>query len=91
MFGMATHAFRQDLSQYLPVFVYDQIKRTWDHYNWYVLPPQTTRCAHSFLVSSSCPAWRNQARTPVNSRTCKHIRQLLGDAYENARIKVAGQ
>ena len=38
-------------------------------------------------MRSSCPAWRNQARAPVNARTCKHLRQLLGDAYENARIK----
>lgn len=31
-------------------------------------------------------AWRNQARNPVNARTCKHLREVLGDAYENARL-----
>ncbi|KAI5122801.1 hypothetical protein M0805_000144 [Coniferiporia weirii] len=35
----------------------------------------------------TCPAWRNQARAPVNARTCKHLRSVLGDAYEDARIK----
>ncbi|KAJ7176641.1 DNA ligase [Mycena filopes] len=34
-----------------------------------------------------CPAWRNQAGVPVNARTCKHLRDLLGDAYEAARLK----
>jgi DNA ligase-1 len=29
-----------------------------------------------------------QSRVPVNARSCKHIRSLLGDAYENARIKL---
>ncbi|KAK7050452.1 Dna ligase [Favolaschia claudopus] len=33
-----------------------------------------------------CPAWRNQAGAPTNARTCKHLRQLLGDAYETARL-----
>ncbi|KAH6908199.1 hypothetical protein BKA70DRAFT_1483664 [Coprinopsis sp. MPI-PUGE-AT-0042] len=31
-------------------------------------------------------AWRNQG-TPVNARTCKHLKALLGDAYETARLK----
>lgn len=44
-------------------------------------------CAYSYFPSSSCPAWRNQPRAPVNARTCKHLRQLFGDAYENARLK----
>lgn len=35
----------------------------------------------------SMKAWRNQARAPVNARSCKHLRQLLGDAYEDARLK----
>ncbi|KAH8114532.1 DNA ligase/mRNA capping enzyme [Phellopilus nigrolimitatus] len=35
----------------------------------------------------TCPAWRNQARVPVDARTCKHLRSVLGDAYEDARIK----
>ncbi|KAK7453457.1 hypothetical protein VKT23_011730 [Stygiomarasmius scandens] len=35
----------------------------------------------------TCPAWRNQGGHPVNARTCKHLRSLLGDAYEDARLK----
>lgn len=35
----------------------------------------------------SCPAWRNQGGAPVNARTCKHLKSLLGDKYEEARIK----
>lgn len=35
--------------------------------------------------SCSCPAWRNQS-TAIESRTCKHIRKLRGDAAEEARI-----
>ncbi|KAJ6466915.1 hypothetical protein C8R45DRAFT_838778 [Mycena sanguinolenta] len=30
---------------------------------------------------------RCPAGAPTNARTCKHLRQLLGDAYENARLK----
>ncbi|KAJ3343953.1 hypothetical protein HDU93_005236 [Gonapodya sp. JEL0774] len=37
-----------------------------------------------------CPAWRNQSRAPVNGRSCKHLRELLGDAYEDARVKRFG-
>ena len=33
-------------------------------------------------------AWRNQSRVPVNARSCKHLRSILGDAYENERVKV---
>lgn len=33
-------------------------------------------------------AWRNQSRAPTNARSCKHIRALLGDAYEDARLKL---
>ncbi|KLO11458.1 DNA ligase/mRNA capping enzyme [Schizopora paradoxa] len=36
----------------------------------------------------TCPAWRNQARVPVNARTCKHLKSILGDAYENERVKL---
>ncbi|KAF9442750.1 hypothetical protein P691DRAFT_810139 [Macrolepiota fuliginosa MF-IS2] len=36
----------------------------------------------------ACPAWRMQARIPVNARTCKHLRSLLGDAYEDARVEL---
>lgn len=35
--------------------------------------------------SCSCPAWRNQS-TAIESRTCKHIRKLRGDAAEEERI-----
>lgn len=37
------------------------------------------------VYSCSCPAWRNQSR-PIESRTCKHLRQLRGDAVEESRI-----
>jgi DNA ligase 1 len=32
----------------------------------------------------TCPAWRNQSKGPV--RTCKHLRRLLGDAFEAWRV-----
>ncbi|KAI0029276.1 DNA ligase/mRNA capping enzyme [Vararia minispora EC-137] len=35
----------------------------------------------------TCPAWRNQSRVPTNARTCKHLKALLGDEYEDARVK----
>lgn len=35
--------------------------------------------------SCSCPAWRNQSQ-PINKRTCKHLRKLLGDDHESTRI-----
>lgn len=37
------------------------------------------------IYSCSCPAWRNQS-LPIERRTCKHLRKLLGDAAEEARI-----
>ncbi|KAF5321800.1 hypothetical protein D9619_000056 [Psilocybe cf. subviscida] len=36
----------------------------------------------------TCPAWRNQGGCPVNARTCKHLKSLLGEKYELARIKM---
>ncbi|KAF8723466.1 hypothetical protein AX14_009249 [Amanita brunnescens Koide BX004] len=36
----------------------------------------------------TCPAWRNQSKSPINARTCKHLKSLLGDAYEAARLKL---
>ncbi|KIM38613.1 hypothetical protein M413DRAFT_239846 [Hebeloma cylindrosporum] len=36
----------------------------------------------------TCPAWRNQGGVPVNARTCKHLKELLGDKYEAARVKM---
>jgi DNA ligase-1 len=37
------------------------------------------------VYSCSCPAWRNQS-TPIERRTCKHIRKLRGDDAENERL-----
>lgn len=37
------------------------------------------------VYSCSCPAWRNQS-IAIETRTCKHIRKLRGDAAETARI-----
>jgi len=36
----------------------------------------------------TCPAWRNQGGAPTNARTCKHLKSLLGDKYEEARLKL---
>ncbi|KAK0207120.1 DNA ligase/mRNA capping enzyme [Desarmillaria ectypa] len=36
----------------------------------------------------TCPAWRNQGGVPVNARSCKHLKGLLGDKYEAARMKL---
>jgi len=40
------------------------------------------------VYSCSCPAWRNQD-TPIERRTCKHLRKLRGDAEETARVGAA--
>src|SRR3954466_3668285 len=37
------------------------------------------------VYSCTCPAWRNQS-TPIERRTCKHLRKLRGDAAEAARL-----
>src|SRR5262245_18108313 len=37
------------------------------------------------LYSCTCPAWRNQS-SPIERRTCKHLRRLRGDAAEEARL-----
>ncbi|MFO0957391.1 MAG: DNA ligase [Isosphaeraceae bacterium] len=37
------------------------------------------------VYSCSCPAWRNQS-IAIESRTCKHLRKLRGDAAEEARV-----
>ena len=37
------------------------------------------------VYSCSCPAWRNQS-LPIESRTCKHLRKLRGDAAESERV-----
>jgi DNA ligase-1 len=36
------------------------------------------------VYSCTCPAWRNQ-NTPIERRTCKHLRKLRGEAAEEAR------
>jgi DNA ligase-1 len=36
------------------------------------------------VYSCSCPAWRNQS-IAIETRTCKHLRKLRGDAAETAR------
>ncbi|KAJ3172371.1 hypothetical protein HDU87_007875 [Geranomyces variabilis] len=38
----------------------------------------------------TCPAWRNQGGAPVDARSCKHLKQLLGEEYENARCLLNG-
>jgi DNA ligase-1 len=40
------------------------------------------------VYSCTCPAWRNQS-TPIERRTCKHLRKLRGDAAEETRIQSA--
>ncbi|MBS0204974.1 MAG: DNA ligase [Planctomycetes bacterium] len=37
------------------------------------------------VYSCTCPAWRNQS-SGIESRTCKHLRKLRGDAAEEARL-----
>lgn len=37
------------------------------------------------VFSCTCPAWRNQS-TPIERRTCKHLRQYCGEEEEKARL-----
>lgn len=37
------------------------------------------------VFSCSCPAWRNQSFS-IDMRSCKHLRKLLGNAHEDARL-----
>lgn len=37
------------------------------------------------VYSCTCPAWRNQS-TPIESRTCKHLRQYRGEDAEKVRL-----
>jgi DNA ligase-1 len=46
---------------------------------------------HADHYICTCIGYRNRAHEPVNARTCKHLRTLLGDAYEDARIAKAHQ
>jgi len=39
--------------------------------------------------SCSCPAWRFKKDAGILSRTCKHLKALLGEEYEDARVKAA--
>ncbi len=39
------------------------------------------------VYSCTCPAWRNQA-TPIERRTCKHLRKLRGEQAERQRLGV---
>lgn len=41
------------------------------------------------VYSCSCPAWRNQS-IPIETRTCKHLKKLRGEAEELARVTAAG-
>lgn len=40
------------------------------------------------VFSCSCPAWRNQSFS-IDRRSCKHLRKLLGNAHEDARLGTA--
>lgn len=40
------------------------------------------------VYSCSCPAWRNQS-VGIEVRTCKHLRQVLGEAFEATRTGAA--
>lgn len=37
------------------------------------------------VYSCSCPSWRNQS-LPLDRRTCKHVKQLRGEAAEVQRV-----
>jgi len=37
------------------------------------------------VYSCTCPAWRNQS-TPIERRTCKHLRKLRGEEAERERL-----
>lgn len=37
------------------------------------------------VYTCNCPAWRNQKAAPT-VRTCKHLKQLLGDEFEAVRV-----
>jgi len=44
---------------------------------------QIKRCAGD-VYYCLCPAWKNQNH-PIDRRTCKHLREFLGDEHETAR------
>ena len=41
-----------------------------------------------FLPQHSANHYLLQGGVPVNARTCKHLKELLGDKYEAARVKL---
>ncbi|PRP94850.1 DNA ligase [Enhygromyxa salina] len=41
------------------------------------------------VYSCTCPAWRNQSLA-IDRRTCKHLRNLRGEAAEHARLQGVG-
>jgi len=41
------------------------------------------------VMSCTCPAWRNQS-VPINRRRCKHLTELFGEAFEQARVGGSG-
>lgn len=54
-------------------------------------------CTHSFFhlcrradgfYSCTCPSWRNLTE-PEKSRTCAHLKTLLGEEYESVRTRLA--
>ncbi|CAD6956503.1 unnamed protein product [Tilletia caries] len=45
---------------------------------------------HSDHYSCTCPAWRFQSSVSITARTCKHLKALLGEKYENERVVAAG-
>ncbi|KAE8226596.1 hypothetical protein CF319_g821 [Tilletia indica] len=45
---------------------------------------------HLDHYSCTCPAWRFQSKASIVARTCKHLKTLLGEAYESARVTAAG-
>ncbi|KAJ3119220.1 DEAH (Asp-Glu-Ala-His) box polypeptide 34 [Nowakowskiella sp. JEL0407] len=36
----------------------------------------------------TCIAWKMQSRNPINARSCKHLKETLGEDYELARLKL---
>lgn len=51
------------------------------------LPPCITRHPQSY--SCTCPVWTTQIGTPLNLRSCPHLKEALGEEYESERLKWA--
>lgn len=41
------------------------------------------------VYSCTCPAWKNQS-AKIDQRSCKHLRKMLGDEFENNRLGGTG-